>query len=260
MRFVGRVLLLIALTLTPFNPLKAEAFESKEAYREMVAQQIVDAWRCIPATGKAKREDFMLSLIDRFAPEDRKTIEQGRIWKEALERKKKAGTLTVAEREQLASGYYYPAPDGSSPSQIDYSIKIQSGNFLSPRCEDEKRNGSWWQQAASVNDSTAKCELPYVDVTFRLNEPEDFKLIYEDQYSRWQLHGQNWLEAVDKEYEQLRRDRKLNVVSEYGKQWDRLQQEAKSKISNMPASQVAEGTEEKLIEENYRQLVCSDTP
>src|SRR5690606_2351126 len=110
----------------------------------------------------------------------------GRLWKEELKRKEDAGTLTVAERTRLNSGYYFDIAD-----KFEYSIKTRAGNFSKPICD--KKPTTWIQQA--VNEDVT-CKRPYVSV-------QEDQLVYEDDYSRWIFDRKKWDSAIDAEYDRL---------------------------------------------------------
>ncbi|MCB9995521.1 MAG: hypothetical protein H6869_03660 [Rhodospirillales bacterium] len=223
----------IAIYMTP--PLVSG--DLSMAYKQMVKEQVLAQWECTPVSD---REELMLSLIDRFSPEDRALIKRGRVWKEGLRAKEKAGTLTVSERDKLYSGYYHDTQD-----KFEHSIKVRTGNFSKPIC-DEKPN-MWWQQA--VNNEVT-CKRPYLSVT-------DSGLIYEDDYSRWAMDEWKWVKAIENELKGMSKRDAAYSVSHYQETQAANKKKAREQVLSLPASQAPEGSVEQMIETEYRKLSCS---
>ncbi|MAE50207.1 MAG: hypothetical protein CMH27_00175 [Micavibrio sp.] len=210
----------IAIYLTP-PPVSGDL---SRAYVRMVKEQVLTQWAC---TQVSEREPFMLWLIDRFSPEDAALIKQGRIWKDELKAKEDEGTLTVAERNRLYSGYYYDTQD-----KYEHSIRVRVGNFTKPECE-------------------AECSHPYMSIT-------GAELAYEDEYSRWAMDEWKWRKAIEHELEGLGARDAAYKVSSYQKVLALRLKRAKDHVLSLPASQVAEGTVEQMIEVESRKLSCSE--
>ena len=205
-----------------------------KAYARMVKEQVLTQWECTPVSD---REELMLSLIGRFSPEDAALIKQGRIWKDELKAKEEAGTLTVAERERLYSGYYYETP------LIGRSLGWKA-EFSAPIC-DQKLSGMWKE----IYDGDKMCDRPYMSVS-------DGRLIYEDDYSRWTMEELAWTKVIEQEFEQVSKRKAAIVVSGYQKVQAARLKRAKDYVLNLPASQVPEGSVEQMIEAESLKLSC----
>lgn len=221
----------IAIYMTP--PIVSG--DLSKAYARMVKEQVLTQWECTPVSD---REELMLSLIGRFSPEDAALIKQGRIWKDELKAKEEAGTLTVAERDKLYSGYYYETPP------IGRSLGWQA-EFSAPIC-DQKPSGVWKQ----LYDDKG-CARPYMSVS-------DLGLVYEDDYSRWTMNESAWTKVIEQEFEQVSKRKAAIVVSGYQKMQAARLKSAKDYVLNLPASQVPEGAVEQMIEAESRKLSCSE--
>jgi len=195
------------------------------AYKRMVKEHVLAQWECAPASD---REKLMLSLIDRFSPEDAELIKQGRIWKDELKAKEEAGTLTVAERDQLYSGYYYDTQD-----EFQQSIKVRTGNFSKPICGD------------------TGCQSPFMSVT-------EERLVYEDEYSRWALDGDSWGKAILQEFKGLSKRDVAYSVSRHQKMEAERRKKARDAVLSLPSLHVPEGEVQQKIEDEYYEILCSN--
>lgn len=205
-----------------------------QVYQSLITRQIASEWECI---AQDKKESFIFSLMDRFAPNDKKLIESGRIWKGKLEEKAKSGSITVAERELLQSGYYYE--DMDAETRIDVSIR----NFRQPTCIDS-------------------CVLPIIKIEYiGRQDPENFQITYEDRFSQWQLTGRNLIRGMAEEYNELRNnwsiDEKIEKLNQYFVHQEQVKKEAEQTVLNMNAATVPEASKASAIKSKYLQLWCT---
>lgn len=215
--------------------------QTKAAYRDLIARQLVTAWECIPPENKQARKEFVLSLMDRFAPDDRGIMETGRSRTQELERKAWAGTLTVEDREKIKTADYF-----------------RSQNFSAPSCWEKKAVTPQWWNVEPTWETTGTCapDHLYMTVRFRIpDRPQDFQIVYEDRFARWELYGSNWRLAVDRE---LDAQENLEEPWRYQARLDDLKRKAKAQVAAMNAADVPEGTEDGLTETMFRKLVCAE--
>lgn len=232
---------------------------SDTRYTDLAAQEIMDKWQCLPM---GEREEFVLGLMTRFAPEDRRTIERGRVRKLALEEKNKDGTLTVAERVELNSGYYSPI-----------SASAANENFHPPSCQMDN-----WQLSFSKSSATADelCRLPYMSIT-RIEDTfgafdrpytlHDARVVYEDKYSRWTspkmglLNEYLALRGLTKKGQGMDKvafEKRLQELEQQEQHRQELRHKAQAIVANMQASKITAGSEKKQVEELYGELLCSE--
>lgn len=222
--------------------------ERVRTYTVLAAQEIQDRWQCLP---ESDRETYIFSLMDRFAPEDKRIIEDGRVFKKSLELKQTLGTLTVSERALLGSGYY----------QADEVSRL-NGRFTPPSCKEEMNTeiilGSGLR--SSPEAINRMCKLPYMSISS--NGSGVISVVYEDQYSRWTLpHNIDWHFApLVREYENFswrERVARMRGLEQQDTSREQLKQKADLIIANMSASKINAGSEKGQRAALYKELLCN---
>lgn len=237
----------LAASTVAFSPRVSD--RDKKMYAGLVSQQIYNRWQCL---AKDQKEQFIFSLMEQYTPKDKKTLTTGRIRKQELEHKNEAGQLTVAEREELNSGFYeHPTTDFWEKQSQE--LDRYNGNFSKPSCVAKERAVFLMPMPeAKIADY---CKPPHMRVRL---DGENLEVIYEDKYSRWTL-PRSALEAELEKLSWLDRATAKQKLMETAIRLHALKAQAEANVSRLPAEQVAVGTEEVHIETEYRRLICAET-
>lgn len=252
--------------------LRDKAREDAPQYARLAGQEIADRWECLSTDDE--KNAFVLSLINRFAPHDYEIIRAGQAIKQEQEKKRELGTLTVAERDMLESGYHYV------PNRVAYPNACRSSPSF---CADG-------QELARAPSDTFTYPIGKVtDINVRLSDGT-LSVTYQDGYSRWQLptwetnikrcarlHGverelnlelyqslmqpclQGFRPPLEWEYVNMdssQRKQAMNRLYDYDLVRSDAARKAKTAIAQMPAHEIVKGTEEREQEKLRKKLLC----
>ncbi len=217
-------LIIIVLIVTGVGSISAfEAYKElakHEQERQKNFQLYMMAWvtKQQECGNVSDKTDFVLSLVKEFSATDEMQIRSRIEKRNKLVAKAKAGTITTGERLELSE---------RQPDMHEHPVTLKLHDLFMPSQLDAVSMGS-----------------PYTHIGVLPQDRENFVLVYDDGYTRWQADGKHWDYFVALKYRHLERAGKMDQVikrlmaSEDAQ--SHLFNQAQEEILAMPRQQLAD--------------------
>lgn len=212
----------------------------QDRYAELVAKQLQSDWQCLPDS-EAAREQFMLKLMHRFAPDDYTQLERGIAWARDYRVKMLTGELTVEER------------DAAKASLIP--MRMGQETFYTPPWTLESGRPTQYLTLADciLNRDTVCHSMAGIGI----HENGLASMVYQIHGLRWVVTDEEWFKLARKEYWGLNnRDARFAELAELVRRDQSLRYEAEKQVAKMSADEVPLSQEAQAIQREYLKLAC----
>jgi hypothetical protein len=214
-------------------------------YVELTTQNLQSEWDCLP-DNTTLQEDFILKLMQRYAPDEYSQFNRGKEWVAEYRKKEISGLLTVEERK---NAYQFIKP--SEHLGVLY--------YFFPWTINDSISGHSSSKSLSVDvcalDAKATCSS-----TLRFNTNAKygfFDLFYARQGIGWRVDSSQWSELVRNEYRMLKdKEVQITKLKKVLNGNENILYEARQNVSKMSADIVPISEEQEYVQREYKRLRC----